>query len=369
MRKFLAIVSTCIVALFLFSCAENNNATFKGEIANLDVPYILASHLSADTLAIDTIKTKTGKFKYTANVDTLTAFTFYFNDFNSSAVAFADKNQKIVIEGDAHLPDLIQITGNEINNDLSNFKTENEPLLKERAELFNNIKLDAQNNTNNGMLAENDKIARINSLNHDLIQKAEDYIKKNPAKIASVILINDFFKTSENPQALERVLSYLDGDAAETSLKAQLTAYSNRLKLSAEGAGMPYFRLIDTKKDTLTSNDFKGKYLVLSFLSATGEESRQDVKTLKKVYAQLNKDSVKFISVYIDSDIYPITTIENDSIPWAAVPEKKSWASDIVSAYNIRYVPYNILISPNSIIGNRNIPAQEIEQMIKNNTK
>ncbi len=39
----------------------------------------------------------------------------------------------------------------------------------------------------------------------------------------------------------------------------------------------------------------------------------------------MNRDSVEFVSVYIDSDIYPIEYVENDSIPWKVVPEKRGW--------------------------------------------
>ncbi|HXL00395.1 MAG TPA: thioredoxin-like domain-containing protein, partial [Dysgonamonadaceae bacterium] len=308
---------------------------------------------------------------YRTFIDTLTTFTFYFNDYASSAVVFADKGEKITIKGDATLPDLIQVNGNEINDDLTLFKKENEALLKQRAELLNSMKMDRLENTNHGVLSENEKIVRLNSLNHELTQKAEDFIKKNPAKIASVILINNLFRDTENPTTLERVLGYLEGAALEFPLTEDLKTHCDKMKLSAEGAYFPYFQLVDIKNDTIRSSDFSGKYLVLSFLSAVGVESRNEVIALKNEYEKLNKDSVQFISIYIDFDKYPIasTSISNDSIPWITVTEKKSWASNIVETYNIRYVPYNILITPDGRIKRRNIPAQEVQQTIERTTK
>ena len=215
------------------------------------------------------------------------------------------------------------------------------------------------------------KIVRLNSLNHELTQKAEDFIKKNPAKIASVILINNLFRDTENPTTLERVLGYLEGAALEFPLTEDLKTHCDKMKLSAEGAYFPYFQLVDIKNDTIRSSDFSGKYLVLSFLSAVGVESRNEVIALKNEYEKLNKDSAQFISIYIDFDKYPIasTSISNDSIPWITVTEKKSWASNIVETYNIRYVPYNILITPDGRIKRRNIPAQEVQQTIERTTK
>lgn len=370
MRRSWFVFLFSIFALLFLSCKNENNVTIKGQISNLESPYVLASHFSTDSIAVDTIRVNSkGQFKYEAHVDTLTTFTLYFNEFNTSAVVFADKKQKIILSGDANLPDLIQVKGNEINDVLTVFKKENESLLKQRAEIIHNFKIDALTNTNNGVLSENDKMAKINSLNHELTQRAETFIQAHPAETGSVILINDFFRDTENPQSLERVLGYLKGEALNSPLAASLTAYSNELKQSAEGASMPFFQLIDVNNDTVKSVDLIGKYVILSFVSASGLESREDIRVLKKEYDQLNKDSVKFISVYIDSDIYPITTIGNDSLPWTAVPEKRSWASDIVNAYNIHFVPYNILISPDGFIKTRNIAAQDIRRAIKNAAK
>lgn len=367
MRTHTKILTFCLLSLFLFSCKKEGNVTIKGEIQNLESPYILASYISADTLALDTISVSTkGRFKYHNSIDTLTVFTLYFNDFSSSAVVFAEKDQKLSVEGDALFPDLIKINGNEINNDLTSFKSENEDLLKQRGQLFVNLEKEAEISSNGNPLPVSEELAQLNSLNHELLQKAEEYIKENPTKASSLILINDFFADSENPQALERVLGYLEGDVSKSRMANTLRAYSEKMNRSAEGVYMPYFTLTDKNDKKILSSDYRGKYLVLSFLSSAGQPSRENVSALKKSYETLNKDSVNFISVYIDSDIYPVAYLENDSITWAVVPEKKSWASDIVEAYNIQFVPYNILIAPDGIIRDRNIPAQQIVNAIKN---
>ncbi len=370
MRRFRIIILICLIISSLNSCKDENNVIIKGELSNLDSPDVIVTHFSTDILTVDTLRiSKKGQFSYRTFIDTLTTFTFYFNDYNSSVVVFADKGEKITLKGDATLPDLIQVNGNAINDDLTLFKKENETLLKQRAELLNSMKIDQLENTNHGLLSENEKIVRLNSLNHELTQKAEDFIRKNPTKIASVILINNLFRDTENPTTLERVLGYLEGEALIFPLTEDLKTHCNKLKLSAEGSHLPYFQLVDTKNDTIRSIDFSGKYLVLSFLSATGVESRDEIRVLKNEYEKLNKDSVQFISIYIDSDKYPITSISNDSIPWITVTEKKSWASDIVETYNIRYVPYNILVTPEGRIKRRNIPAQEVRQAIEGATK
>lgn len=373
MKHFKLHILFIIIVLF-FSCKSNNNSvTLSGDVSNLEDPEILISYYSADTLAVDTVRSnKRGKFTYKNRIDTLTTFSLYFNKQNSSVMIFANPNDKISIKGDAHLSDLIKVNGNEINNDLSSFKESNKELLQQRNLLLQNLKQEERSSsisTNERALADVDEIAKINSFNQELLLNAEEYVKQNPGKMSSLILINEFFANSENPQGLNRLMEYMQGNVLKSTMGLKLKAYSDKINRSAEGVSMPYFKLVNQKGDTIQSYNLRGKHLLLSFVSTTGIDSRQTIQSLKQTYQNVNKDSVEFISIYIDSDIYPIAYIENDSIPWTVVPEKKSWASDIVEAYNIEFIPNNILISPDGVISERNIPAIAVENVLKNSQK
>jgi len=274
------------------------------------------------------------------------------------------------VKGDARFPDLIRINGNDINNDLTSFKITNEELLKQRARLLISQQEAANVDTLlNSAINRHEEIGKLNVLNHELTLKAEEFIRENPAKLSSLILIGDFFTNSDNPAALERVLGYLEGDVAKTEMAGRLSAYSEKLNRSAEGATVPYFRLSDTTGNTITSTDFQGKYLVLSFISTAGVESRENVDLLKNTYEKLSGDSVEFVTVYIDTDNHPVRYVESDSIPWHVVAEEQSWGSDIADNFNVQYVPFNILVSPDRIIQVRNIAAQGIVDEIKKSSE
>ncbi|MDR2816553.1 MAG: thioredoxin family protein [Proteiniphilum sp.] len=360
-----------LVLYSVISCKDEEGIFIRGEISNLEIPYILVTYFSADTLAIDTIDVDVkGKFNYKNRIDTLTTFSLYLNNYESAAVVFADKGQTLKVKGDALLPDLIEVNGNEINNDLTFFKTENRELLTQRGQLLFNLSMESHQDTvDNKSMTRHDEIAKLQLLNHELILQAEEFIRKNPAKFSSLILINNFFMNSDNPQALERALGYLEGDAAGSQFAVRLKSYSEKINHSAEGAQMPYFMLKDKEGKNISSHEFNRKYLLLSFVSTAGVESRETIDLLKDAYREVNKDSVEFLTIYIDSDIYPVEYVESDSIPWKVVPEKKSWGSDIVDAYNVQYIPFNILIAPGGNIKVRNIPAQGVASVIGNSSE
>jgi len=371
MVKCAKIVIFFFILWITISCNSEEGTFIRGKISNLEYPYILASYLSGDTLAIDTISVdRRGSFNYTSTIDTLTTFSLYLNNYESAVVVFANEGEKLTINGDSQLPDLIKVNGNEINNDLTAFKTENEDLLKQRGQLFVNLQHSVELDTiMNQALARHDELTKLNMLNHELTLRAEEFIKNNPAKLSSLIMINNFFMNSDNPRALERVLGYLQDDIAKTAYASSLKFYSEKMNRSAEGARMPYFKLVDKEGENIYSHDFNGKYLLLSFISMAGVESRETVKLLRNEYTEVNKDSVEFVTVYIDSDIYPEDYADNDSIPWIVVPEMRSWGSDIVDNYNVQYFPFNILIAPDGNIKVRNIPSQGVADMIGNTSE
>ena len=371
MVRFCKIVTYILILYSVLSCKNEEEILIRGEISNLRNPYILVTWLSADTLAIDTINVDPkGRFNYKNQVDTLTTFSLYLNNYESAAVVFADKGETLKVKGDALLPDLIEVNGNEVNNDLTLFKTQNRELLTQRGQLLLNLSMDSLLDTAvNTSMTRHDEIAKLQLLNHELISQAEEFIKNNPARFSSLILINNFFINSDNPQALERVMGYIEGDVANTRYTARLKFYSEKINRSAEGATTPYFMLNDKDGNDVYSHEFRGKYLLLSFVSTAGIESRETIDLLKEAYQEVNKDSVEFLTVYIDSDIYPIEYVENDSIPWTVIPEKRSWGSDIVDAYNVQYIPFNILIAPDGNIKVRNIPAQGVASAIRNSTE
>lgn len=368
-------VLTIFLFSFLFSSChhDDDKVIIEGEILNLTSTSIISSFHNSDSIVVDTIPVdlsslnNKGRFSFVQHIDTNRILTLYFDDFKHSTDIFIEKGvNKIKLKGDANLPDLIDVKGGEINDKISLFKKENETALKQRSLLISEINSkndDSFNPTN--AISEKEQIALLNSLNHELAQKVEDFILLYPDKIASVILINEFFKNNENPKNLNRVLKYLKDDALEHPLTRKLKNFNEKLMLSTEGAIMPSFSLTDKNGKDIYSTDFNNKYLLISFLSANDPKSKDNLSVLKDEYSHLNKDSIEFLSIYIDTDTFPIITTEIDSIPWKVAVENKSWSSDIVELYNISYLPYNILINSKGEIETRDAPVVEVKNIIE----
>lgn len=350
-----------ILSLVIFSCKKNSpEFNISGELENVKGTYFFAAYEKGDSLVVDTVNINTkGEFHLKGLVDTLTIVRMYFNQNTKTPdlYVFADKKWDVKLKGDVSYPDLIMVKGGDVNDDLTAFKTKNYDLLMNRAKILEAVSKDFSSTKD-----DQKYIMDLKNVNFELLNITASYIKNNPDKIASVVLINTFFKDDTSLPRLDEALNQLRGKAETFPLTTDLRDYSEKTKRTIAGSYAPNFTLNDVNGKTTTLYQFRGKYLLLSFVSTTCDICNQQRKNFVKVYDQLKKEKVEvnFATVIIDTEEEPLTRAVKDSIKWSLLPEKGSWAAKTFELYNIREVPYNILIDPKGMIVDRDIPIDAI---------
>ena len=366
MYKHNLIFILSLFSLLLISCRKETGVIIRGEISSLESPYILATIVSADAFVLDTIVVDNrGRFRYHTAIESEAVVTLYMNQFTHSVVFFANHGDRITVRGDAQMPDIMHITGNATNNELTAFRQENEYLLRERRQLLRSIEDTHQTNSNEVFFSTAQReTLRYNAIKHELSLRAEERIAEYPSNFSSLLLINEFFTDIENPAALGRVLGYIEGEILRSRLARQLQNLYQQIHPVEIGRYTPLFELITTTNDTINSHNRDEKYLLLSFISADGIQSRQMIQSLRDSYTILCADTIQFVSIYMDAEKFPITKVEADSIIWNTVIEEKGWNAPIVDLFNIRTVPFNILIAPNGTIAARNISPNRVVALV-----
>ncbi|NDV95593.1 DUF4369 domain-containing protein [Dysgonomonas sp. 521] len=353
--RYTAIIIFCI-ALFA-SCGKRSDMyEISGKLENLTGSYFLMSHEYGDSIVIDTIPVNAkGEFSFKGNVDTLTEMSLYFNQNTKSTYILVNKSWDVELKGDALYPDLINVKGGEINDDLTTFKNQNKDLLKTRADIL--IAADRKKPGNDTVKVK-DYVVELKNINFELSNIAANYIKSNPDKIASVMLINTFFKDETSIPRLDENLALLKGKAADFQLTADLKLFRDRVKRSSVGVLAPNLTLKDMKGKKVQLTDFRGKYLLLTFASTTCEVCRFEKKDAVSTYNDLKKEkrNIEFVTIVKDIEEVPISGNITDSVKWTIIPVEGGWSAKAFETYYIRQMPYNILISPTGSIIERDFP-------------
>lgn len=353
-------LSLLLVAI-VTSCSKNpKEFEIKGELDNVEGDHFFMSHEVGDSVFIDTVAINTkGKFSFRGEIDTLTEFSLYFNKNTKSTFVLADKGWKVELKGDVLFPDLIDVKGGDVNDDLTGFKEKNKALLKSRANILNTAE---KNIKNEDSLIVKDYVVELKNINFELSNIAAAYVKANPDKIASVMLINTFFKDETSIPRLDENLSLLKGKAVDFPLTGELKSFRDKVKLSAVNAYAPGFSLKDIKDKTVQLSDFRGKYVLLLFAATTCDVCREEKKDAINVYNELKKQkkNIEFVWIIKDSEQEPLSKNISDSVKWNIVPVKGGWAAKPFESYYIREIPYNILISPTGVILVRDLPINAV---------
>lgn len=355
-----------ICAFLLISCKQDNNNDYivEGNIENVEDGHIIIAQEFGDSISVDTISVDNkGAFKIKGNIDTLSTITMYFNNNTSYTYFFVDKGAKITINGDALYPDLFDIKGQEINNDLTAFKKQNKDIIKKINDILKIVEDSSLVENQSSTATDKTCAMELKNIHFELSNIVGNYVKEHPDKIASVVLINAVFHNENSLTRLDESLSKLRGDAANYYLTKDLFDYSNRIKRSMVGAISPNFTRKDIRGKEYSLVSFRGKYLMLFFVSSTCplcESQRSKIMALYDKFKK-NKENIEFLTVTINTEEEPVSDDIRKNVKWPILIENGGWSSDLLDMYNVNEVPFFTIISPTGIILRRNIPLTEIE--------
>lgn len=350
--RFLFIIGSFI--LLFASCGKKSNTNFevRGKLENLTVSSLYAvREVSGDSVAIDTIQVnKRGEFTYKGLVNEPTLVNLFCGDEKAQITFFLEPGYDLQLKADVSDFGLAELKGGRVNDDLMSFKKENQNLLQTRCRILSKH--------------QNLDPAELKNVNFQLARCVREYVEKNPTKIASVVLMNDYSINNISPELLGNDIDLLKGEAADFYLATSLKNYYDRVRISAEGSVAPDFTLLSSKGKEVSLKDFRGKDVLLIF---DVRDAPQNIKYFDglKTTQKILKDKVAFLSIVIDvesksPDSQTLKTA--NSLDWTVLLDGKKWSSKAVKKYNVTSAPYMILISADGVILERDMDMKSLLQ-------
>ncbi|WP_055432856.1 DUF4369 domain-containing protein [Candidatus Symbiothrix dinenymphae] len=183
--KYIHIILLCIG---LLACnKEPQQFVIEGDVKGTTSPVVCFVTWHDSNPQVDTATIKGGKFMFSASSKNIQSVVIYFEKGSNWVTAWAKNGDKITLQGDVNDPEQILICGNATNELLTDFK-------------------------------QNHKDTPIETLLVD----AEEFVKANPASIASLVVIQDYMKDNIPPNLLDEYLRLIQSPARENWLYARL---------------------------------------------------------------------------------------------------------------------------------------------------
>ena len=364
-----------VIIFLLAACRQESKNTFliEGKIANLTNPeLIIVTNHGQDSLTVDTIVSKGGRFSFRGRADSLSSVIIYMEERDVWTTVWVQNGQRIVISGDAVYPELILAKGNDINDILSKFREKNQNILKERQDLIDRKNaLGAIDSLNSGTVNEYQYASKILNLNYTLKEKVEAFVKENPTSLASLILIQNYIASWGELDRALKCLGYIEGEITQTAYYKDLQKEINdliiRIKNADIGSSAPDFSIVTIdKKDTLTLKSFENIYLLLSFSASWCEHCDDSHKDLVKIRKAVDKKKLGMITIALDQDKMAWKNLaEEEKMDWYQVVDTLEWRSQVAYLYNVDEIPASILIDKKGIIVGRDLPADSLIRIFK----
>ena len=358
-----------LLALFVISCGDKNTYILKGNIAGLNNPEIYI--LSSSSLHLDTIRTKSGKFTYRGASPTVDPLVVYMDNGSVWITLWVQDGEQFSLTGNAKYPEMMMVKGGEVNKLLSEFKTENLSLIKERCDLRDNLLTRTEQAKESGKSINSAQLtSQLKNTDQILKTQAQDFVETHPSSIAALVLIQDYILDIDNASDIQPFLDILTNDVKENPLYDKLSARCTRDLQTKTGKPALDFKIKDTQNDTISLETFKDKYLILTFATSQCEFCKPEYAELLTIHDKFPAKDLAILTISLDENKGDWKKLAQDNkINWLQAIDSTGWASEIASSYNVLSVPCNYLIDKDGTIIGSKLRVDSIQTILKEKLK
>lgn len=330
-NSFIGILFT----LVMVSCgAPSGKFRLEGSFRNLNQGEFYLYSLDGRG-KIDTIQLHDGQFRYEASIDEPHAYSLIFPNFSEIPI-FAESGASVDINGDASHLKVVNVGGT----------TEND--------LMTDFRLDVAEKTP-----------------PQVLKAAEEFIKKNPATMGSIYILNKHFIQKSSPDykkalTLCRLIEKAQPDNRNVSLlRKQLTG----MKTVEVGKQLPKFDAVDVKGKRANNASLSGEVNVVMVWATWNYESdnlMRQLRVLKKDYGS----RLGIVTINVDASQRECRkAMDRDSVNWSVICDGRMLDTPVLTQLGINDVPFNALTDSKGKILAINISQTELKLQIKKTLK
>lgn len=178
-----------------------------------------------------------------------------------------------------------------------------------------------------------------------------DYIRNNPDQLYSAYILFSLMKRSLSKEETGILYSNLSEKIKTSDYGKAVDSFIKMNKELKIGDQAAEFELPDQNRNLVHLKDFKGKYLLLDFMSSGCGPCRLENPSLLKNYQLYKEKGFEIVSISFDTRKENWEkVIEKDSMIWTTVCDFKGSKSETAFAYNVSFMPTYFLIDPEGII-------------------
>jgi thiol-disulfide isomerase/thioredoxin len=137
-----------------------------------------------------------------------------------------------------------------------------------------------------------------------------------------------YFKLKSFPKKdLTQIFNSLNEKYKKTQFATEIREIIANNYEAKKGVKFPAFNLLDKNDNSITLNDFRGKYLLIEFTASWCGPCKQQIPFQKEEYKKYQDKNFEILHIYLENKEKMIKAIEKDSIPWVNVYDNEEFNS------------------------------------------
>jgi len=343
----------------LVACQSEKGYQINGTVKNPKDGKIFLVNLHSEKQ--DTLNIEDGKFSISGIAEEPTPFLIYSADVLPAQTIFFVHKGNTTIEFTANEPSTIKIKGCQTQKEYDEFTNVTKPLLSQ----FDSVQRLAMA----GEL-EQEEVQNVASIIQKKYEKANlDFVKKHPSSYVSALLTYEYFRQKPELSTEEKkeFLGKLDKNIQESHFGKKMLELITADESTATGKPAPVFELPNTQDKKISLSSFKGKYVLVDFWASWCQPCRAENPNVVAAYNKYKNKNFTILGVSLDENKKQwLAAIQKDNLKWQHVSDLSGWNSSVVSLYNIKSIPSNVLIDPQGNIVARDLRGVDLENQLSN---
>lgn len=200
----------------------------------------------------------------------------------------------------------------------------------------------------------------------------KELIEKNPNSLVCLIFVNklDFDKDAAYIKMVIKGLSKYSENKFVIGLQEQWEQhkkFKNQHKKLELGMPAPEISLNDPTGKIIKLSSLKGNYVLIDFWASWCRPCRMESPTLVKIFKKYHSKGFEIYSVSLDkSGENWKKAIKDDKLEkWTHVSDLKSWNSEGGKTYNVKSIPYTVLIDREGKIIAKNLRGDGLKKKLE----
>jgi peroxiredoxin len=338
----------------LIGCENQQKvSTISGKITNASVQSISLigySNGMPDTLRnvrLDPSGTFTLEFK-AGRPD---FYTLALSEENSLVLILDSTNSNVVIDGDAEmLRETYTISGSEESERLRDLLVSTNTFEKELDSLMTALRSFATT-------GEGEQRAELgNSYNEsrqDYRNYLIDFINNDPGKLANFTALQRLNMKEDMEHFItvrDALSTKLQGNYFFDNLSDQIAGMENQVRIEnllTTGTLAPEIALPNPSGEIIKLSDFRGNYVLIDFWASWCKPCRMENPNVVRMYNKYANKNFEIFGVSLDKNKEKWeNAIAKDNLQWPHVSDLKFWQSAAAELYNVKSIPFTVLIDP-----------------------